>query len=87
MNVFKAVKGPWRVVSNKRYGTLGIVGNDNRRVANHKRAKMEWLYKTDPRSFAEAHLTAIGHIPRILPPLISVNPPLSRVLRLRKARP
>jgi len=57
-SVFRIVKGPWRAVINERYGTLGIVGNDNRRVANHKRAKMEWLYKTDSRSFAEVHLIA-----------------------------
>jgi hypothetical protein len=30
-SVFKMVKGPWRVVTNERYETLGIVGNDNRR--------------------------------------------------------
>jgi hypothetical protein len=66
-NVFRTVKGPWRVVQTRRAdpklggsptsGGLGIVGSDNRRVAyGTNRAQMMWLDATHPCSWAESHL-------------------------------
>jgi hypothetical protein len=68
-SVFRLVKGPWRVVNTRRAapqlsgaplsGGLGIVGSDGRRVAHGtKRASMQWLDGSHPRSFAEAHIIA-----------------------------
>jgi hypothetical protein len=71
--VLKTVKAPWRVVNTKREGPhgdglnsysisnsgLGIVGSDDKRVAfGNKRANMQWLDGSHPRSWVEAHLIA-----------------------------